>query len=141
ISQGSIYQYVMGFQGAARDPLQHSLPFIFSDPQIVKDVLQYALKEVRQDGSVPYGIVGHGMPMPTTSDNSSDMPMWLLWAASDYVLATRDTGFIDSQIVPVCGSQSREPVRGILSRCYRHLTADVKTGQHVLMRMLQDDWN
>src|SRR6185437_3635744 len=77
ISQASVYQYVMGFQGAARDPLQHSLPFIFSDHQIVKEVLQYTLKEVRADGSIPYGIVGHGMPMPTTSDNSSDMPLWL----------------------------------------------------------------
>src|SRR6266567_3520487 len=141
LSQASIYQYVMGFQGAARDPLQHVLPFLFSDPEIVKEVLRYSLKEVRPDGSIPYGIVGHGMPMPTTSDNSSDMPLWLLWAASEYVLATRDTGFLDSEIVPVYGSQSREPVRGILSRCYRHLTDDVKTGQHGLMRMLQDDWN
>src|SRR5437667_536175 len=141
LSQASIYQYVMGFQGAARDPLQHALPFLFSDPDIVKEVLRYTLKEVRPDGSIPYGMVGHGMPMPTTSDNSSDMPMWLLWAASEYVLATRDAGFLDSEIVPVYGSQSREPVRGLLSRCYRHLTDDVKTGQHGLMRMLQDDWN
>jgi hypothetical protein len=36
LSQGGIYQYSMGFQGAARDPLQHALPFLFSDPEIVK---------------------------------------------------------------------------------------------------------
>src|SRR6266536_4360760 len=75
LSQASIYQYVSGFQGAARYPLQHSLPFLFSDPDIVKEILRYTLKEVRPDGSIPYGIVGHGMPMPTTSDNSSDMPL------------------------------------------------------------------
>jgi len=141
ISQAGIYRYVMGFQGAARDPLQHALPFMFSDPDLVKEVLRYTLKEVRSDGSIPYGIVGHGMPMPTTSDNSSDMPLWLLWAVSEYVLATRDTGFLDSEIVPVFGSQSRTPVRELLSRCYRHLNQDVGTGQHGLMRMLQDDWN
>jgi hypothetical protein len=141
LSQASIYQYVMGFQGAGRDPLQHALPFLFSDPDIVKEVLRYTLKEVRPDGSIPYGIVGHGMPMPTTSDNSSDMPLWLLWVASEYILATRDTRFLDSEIVPVYGSQTREPVRGLLSRCYRHLIRDVATGQHGLMRMLQDDWN
>src|SRR5262249_9010253 len=28
LSQASIYQYVMGFQGAARDPLQHALPLL-----------------------------------------------------------------------------------------------------------------
>ena len=35
ISQGHVYQYIMGFQGAARDPLQHTLPFIFSNPEMV----------------------------------------------------------------------------------------------------------
>ena len=37
----------MGFQGAARDPLQHALPFLFSDPDLVKEVLRYTLREVR----------------------------------------------------------------------------------------------
>lgn len=142
ISQAAIYQYVMGFQGAARDPLQHSLAFIFSDPQIVKEVLQYTLKEVRADGSIPYGIVGHGMPMPTTSDNSSDMPLWLLWVASEYVLATRDIAFLDAKVVPIYGVRAEgETVRNLLTRCYHHLIDDVRTGQHGLMRMLQDDWN
>ena len=141
LSQASIYQYVMGFQGAARDPLQHVLPFLFSDPEMVKEVLRYTLKEVRPDGSIPYGIVGHGMPMPTTSDNSSDMPMWLLWVVSEYVLATRDAGFLDSEIVPVYGQQERATVRVLLARCYKHLIEDVKTGEHGLMRMLHDDWN
>ena len=54
----------MGFQGAARDPLQHALPFLFSDPHIVKEILRYTLKEVRPDGSIPYGIVGHGIIVP-----------------------------------------------------------------------------
>src|SRR5262249_464941 len=129
------------FQGAARDPLQHALPFLFSDSDLVKEVLRYTLKEVRQDGSIPYGIVGHGMPMPTTSDNSSDIPLWLLWAVSKYVLATRAPHFRDSEIVPVYGSQGRESVRALLARCYRHLNEDVGKGDHALMRMLQDDWN
>src|SRR5229473_2795495 len=141
LSQASIYQYVMGFQGAARDPLQHVLPFLFSDPEIVKEVLRYTLKEVRPDGSIPYGIVGHGMPMPTTSDNSSDMPLWLLWTVSEYVLATRDVRFLDSDVLPVYGQQERASVRALLARCYKHLIDDVKTGEHGLMRMLHDDWN
>jgi hypothetical protein len=132
----------MGFQGAARDPLQHALPFLFSDPELVKEVLRYTLKEVRPDGSIPYGIVGHGMPMPTTSDNSSDMPMWLIWAVSEYVLAIRDVGFLDSDVVTLYGeSAGRDSVRNLLARCYRRLTDTVKTGEHGLMRMLQDDWN
>jgi hypothetical protein len=142
ISQASIYQYVMGFQGAARDPLQHVLPFIFSDPELVKEVLRYTLKEIRPDGSIPYGIVGHGMPMPTVSDNTSDMPMWLIWAVSEFVLATRDVRFLDSDVLTLYGANAgRDSVRNLLARCYKHLNDDVKTGQHGLMRMLQDDWN
>ncbi len=150
ISQASIYQYVMGFQGAARDPLQHVLPFLFTEPRLVKEVLRYTLKQVRPDGSIPYGIVGHGMPMPTVSDNSSDMPMWLLWAVSEYILATRDVPFLDSEVVTAYGGAAkaahweganRVTVRALLTRCFNHLLADVKTGEHGLMRMLQDDWN
>ncbi|MDF1538978.1 MAG: hypothetical protein P1Q69_08745, partial [Candidatus Thorarchaeota archaeon] len=32
LSQGHVYQYIIGFQGAARDPLQHALPFMYSEP-------------------------------------------------------------------------------------------------------------
>ncbi len=144
VNQAGIYLYVTGFQGAARDPLQHALPFIFSDPSLMKEVLRYTLKEVRKDGSIPYGIVGHGQIMPAASDNSSDIPMWLLWAASEYVLATRDVAFLDEQLptFPLYGpSTGKETVRALLARCYRHLVEDVGTGEHGLMRMLEDDWN
>lgn len=142
VSQAGMYQYVMGFQGAARDPLQHVLPLLFTDPELVKEVLRYTFKQVRPDGSIPYGIVGHGMPMPTTLDRSSDIPLWLLWVASEYILATRDQRFLDSDVVTLFGGgPGRDSVRGLLSRCYRHLVDEVKTGEHGLMRMLHDDWN
>ena len=65
LSQGHVYQYIMGFQGAARDPLQHTMPFIFSNAEIVREILRYTLKEIQPDGSIPYGIVGSGVPMPS----------------------------------------------------------------------------
>ena len=144
VNQAGIYLYVMGFQGAARDPLQHALPFLFTEPRLIKEVLRYTLKEVRKDGSIPYGIVGHGQIMPAASDNSSDIPMWLLWAASEYVLATRDVVFLDEQIAtfPLYGpAATQESVRNLLARCFRHLVEDVGTGEHGSMKMLEDDWN
>ena len=144
LSQGAIYQYFMGFQGAARDPLQHALPFVFSDPPIVKEILRYTLKEVRPDGSIPYGIVGFGMVMPTHSDNSSDIPLWLLWAVSEYVLATRDMAFLDEVVKtwPFRGPKAGKATVGeLLDRCYHHLEEHVRTGEHGVMRMLNDDWN
>jgi Glycosyl hydrolase 36 superfamily, catalytic domain len=143
LNQNGFYQYVMGFQGAARDPLQHCLPFLFSDPQIVRSVLRYTLKEVRDNGSIPYGIVGHGVIAPMQDDRASDLPLWLLWTASEYVLATRDEEFLEEQI-PARFSATpgrTDSVRGLLERCYRHEIRDVGVGQHGVMRMLSDDWN
>ncbi len=67
ISQGHVYQYVIGFQGAARDPLQHTLPFIFSKPETARAVIRYTLKEIQADGSIPYGIVEAGCQCPPFS--------------------------------------------------------------------------
>ena len=143
LNQNGYYQYTMGFQGAARDPLQHSMPFLFSDPEIVKSVMRYTLKEVRDDGSLPYGIVGHGVVAPMASDNASDLPMWLLWTASEYVLATRDVGFLEERIPTLFSATPgrAETVRNLLERCYRHQVNDVGVGEHGVMRMRVDDWN
>ncbi len=143
LNQNGFYQYTMGFQGAARDPLQHSLPFLFSDPEIVRSVMRYTLKEVRDDGSLPYAIVGHGVVAPMASDNASDLPLWLLWAVSEYILATRDVDFLDQRIpARLSASADRtDTVRNLLERCYRHQVNDVGVGQHGIMRMKVDDWN
>jgi hypothetical protein len=143
LSQGHVYQYVIGFQGAARDPLQHAMPFIFSRPQIVKEVLRYTLKEVLPDGEIPYGVTGQGMRMAVPF-RPSDQEMWLLWLASEYVLATRDSAFLDERIptFPLYGPKAgRASVRELLARCYRHLTQITGAGKHGLMRLSNGDWN
>lgn len=143
LNQNGYYQYVMGFQGAARDPLQHSLPFLFSDPEIVRSVLRYTLKEVRDDGSVPYGIVGHGVIAPVVTDNASELPLWLIWTACEYVMATRDTAFLDESIPARFSAQAgrTDTVRNLLARCYHHQIDQVGVGKHGIVRMLNDDWN
>jgi hypothetical protein len=143
LSQGHVYQYIIGFQGAARDPLQHTLPFIFSKPEIARAVIRYTLKEIQADGSIPYGIVGSGVPMPAIF-HPSDQEMWLLWTASEYVLATRDKGFLDEKI-PVyprqVASATDPTVRDLLQRSYIHLTQNIGVGKHGLMRLSNGDWN
>ena len=143
LSQGHVYQYLIGFQGAARDPLQHALPFTFTDPQVVKEVLRYTLKEVLPDGEIPYGVTGHGMRMAVPF-RPSDMELWLLWLASEYVLATRDVAFLDEEIptFPLYGPKAgREKVRNLLARCYHHLAQVTGKGQHGLLRLSNGDWN
>ena len=143
VSQASIYQYVMGFQGAARDPLQHTLPFIFSDPAVVKGIIRYTLKEIQPDGSIPYAIVGAGVPMPGPF-HPSDQEMWLLWALSEYVLATRDKAFLDEKVplYPRHEVAAGDPTIGELAmRSFRHLVDVIGVGEHGLARVLKGDWN
>jgi Glycosyl hydrolase 36 superfamily, catalytic domain len=142
-SQGHVYQYIIGFQGAARDPLQHVMPFVFSDPKVVREVIRYTLKEIQADGSLPYSIVGSGVPMPVIF-RPSDLEMWLLWTASEYLLATRDTTFLEEKI-PLYPRQEAGPadptVRELIRRSYVHLVEGIGVGQHGLMRLSNGDWN
>jgi hypothetical protein len=143
LSQGHVYQYIIGFQGAARDPLQHALPFIYSRPKIVKEVLRYTLKEVLPDGEIPYGVTGSGMRMAVPF-RPSDQELWLLWLASEYILATRDSAFLDETLptFPLYGPKAgRETVRNLLARCFHHLTQVTGTGCHGLLRISNGDWN
>lgn len=143
LSQGAGYQYLAGLQGAARDPLQHVLPFVFTNPHIVREVLRYTLKEIQPDGSIPYGIVGHGVPMPCVY-HPSDLQLWVLWVASEYVLATRDQDFLHEQI-PLYPRQKATPddptVLDLLARSFTHLTSEIGVGKHGLQRILNGDWN
>jgi hypothetical protein len=143
LSQGCVYQYVLGFQGAARDPLQHVLPFLFSDPDLVRQVIRYTLKETQPDGSLPYALVGAGVPMPSEF-LPSDQEMWLLWVLSEYVLATRDKAFLNEKIplYPRHEARADDPTVGELAmRSFRHLVNVIGVGEHGLARILMGDWN
>jgi cellobiose phosphorylase len=143
LSQGQGYQYLAGLQGAARDPLQHALPFVFTDPQIVREILRYTLKETQPDGSLPYGIVGNGVPMPCRY-RPSDQDLWLIWLASEYVLATRDKQFLEERVPVYPDNQSHGTdltVAEHLERAYAYITTSVGVGKHGLMRLFNGDWN
>ncbi len=143
LSQGGVYQYLGGIQGAVRDMLQHALPFVLSEPRILREALRYAMKEMLPDGSLPFAITGHGVIWPTTL-RSSDLGLWLLWAAAEYVLVTRHREFLDERVAPYpMDGIVREPesVRCLLERCRRHVLEVIGTGPHGLMRITAGDWN
>lgn len=143
LSQGAGYQYLAGLQGAARDPLQHVLPFVYTDPELVRQVLRFTLKEVAADGSIPYGIVGSGVPMPCRY-RPSDGQLWVLWVAAEYVLATRDADFLKQRIAPAPRQEANagDPtVLELLERCRKFLVVTQGNGKHGLMRMSNGDWN
>ncbi len=143
LSQGHVYQYIVGFQGAARDPLQHALPFIYSDPYIVKDIIRYTLKTVKKNGEIPWGITGSGQILPVPI-KPSDQGLWLLWLISEYILGTRDVEILDEELAryPCYGSRAEVvSVREIINRCYKHITKKIGVGIHGLQRLSNGDWN
>jgi hypothetical protein len=96
VSQGGYYQYSSGIQAAYRDPLQHILPLIYSAPGIAREAIRYSAGEQRDGpGFLPYA-VGE-MCKPVDLGTSADLDLWLLLAASEYGLATRDFSFFDER--------------------------------------------
>lgn len=97
ISQGGYYQYDIGFQGAFRDPLQHMLPMVYSDPSLARDVLLYSAQEQpRGDGQIPYAM--SELCQKFKFGNADDLDLWLLLAAAEYGLGTRDLRLFEQPV-------------------------------------------
>jgi hypothetical protein len=97
ISQGGYYQYDLDFQGAYRDPLQHVLPMIYSDPFLAREVIEYSAQEQPVDGGlIPYARIANCTRFDLGTSN--DLDLWLLLTAAEYGLASRDTRFFDRSV-------------------------------------------
>ena len=97
LSQGGYYQYWFAFQGAYRDPLQHMLPMIWADPWLARQVIEYSAHEQPAvGGAVPYALISGCRRYDLGT--SDDLDLWLLWGAAEYVMATKDYGFLNTQI-------------------------------------------
>jgi hypothetical protein len=97
LSQGGYYQYEAGIQAAYRDPLQHILPLIHAYPQLARETIRYSAREQSSRlGFLPYSLTE--MCKPARHGTSADLDLWLLLAAAEYGLATRDLSFFDERI-------------------------------------------
>lgn len=129
LPQGSAYAYVHGLQGAPRDYAIASIPLAFVDPAGARELLRLALRLVRQDGSLHYAHTGAGVPTSAGIHAApSDLPLFLLWAVTDYVWMARDRGLL-------------EEARPALLRAWRYLREGVGLGAHGLLRAGSGDWN
>lgn len=140
LNQAGGYQYVMGFQGCPRDPLQHLLPFIFTNQKIAKEVLRFSLKLILPGGRIPMAISGHGCIFEE-GFLPSDQELWYLWVVSEYILATRDYQFLNEFIQRPDNNYKNEKIIDILIELYNHLIYNIGFGKHGLVRMLRGDWS
>jgi hypothetical protein len=97
ITQGGYYQYSLGHNLGYRSWLHYLLPITYTEPELAREILRYAIKlqpEISNEN--PYGIG----PLCTRFDlgTSSDLDFWLLLAAGEYGLGSRDTDFFDEPL-------------------------------------------
>jgi hypothetical protein len=100
ITQGGYYQYDTGENLGYRSWLHYLLPITYSAPPLAREILRYSIKwqppGQPADQQEPYGTG----PLCTRFDlgTSNDLDFWLLLAAAEYGLGTRDTKFFDEQL-------------------------------------------
>jgi hypothetical protein len=97
LSQGGYYQYGFGWNAAYRDPLQLLLPMIYEDPELAREVIIFSAEEQTEGADViPYGQLSDCAPLELGTSDDTDL--WLLLAAEEYGLATRDESFFNTQV-------------------------------------------
>ncbi|GAA3222237.1 GH36-type glycosyl hydrolase domain-containing protein [Nonomuraea helvata] len=141
LDQGSCYSFRHGFNGAARDPLQHALPLVHIEPDLALSVLRNTCAWGGPDGDLPYAL-GPGKQPWTDLFRPSDQNLWALWLAAEYLSATGDEAAFRAKVPyhPIHGAPE-VPLQENLRRQFRFLTDTVGRGEHGHLRILNADWN
>jgi hypothetical protein len=135
LDQGSAYSFRHGFNGAARDPLQHALPLVYTEPDLALSVLRNTCAWATPDGDLPYALDGHKRPW-TGPFRPSDQNLWALWLAAEYAAATGDLAAF-AEPLPGTDVSLGENLR----RQFRFFVDVVGVGEHGHVRILNADWN
>jgi hypothetical protein len=125
ITQGGYYQYLTGLNLGTRSWPHYLLPMVYAAPDLAREILRYtAGVQPEKGGQMPYGTG----PLCTRFDlgTSSDLDFWLLLAAVEYGLGTRDTAFF-SQPVHFLDSTDTGSMWDHVKLAYRHQESLVGT--------------
>jgi hypothetical protein len=141
LDQRSAYAFVMGFNGAARDPLQHAVPLVYSEPDLALSVLRNVAAWGSPDGDLPYALDGNKQPI-TGVFRPSDTALWSLWLAAEYAAATGHLSAFDAE-VGYHPSHDAPPasLAEQLANQFRFFVDRVGRGARGHVRILNADWN
>jgi hypothetical protein len=141
LNQSSAYLDPMGFNGAARDPLQHALPLVYIQPDMALSVLRNTSAWSTPNGELPYTIDGAKQPTPLNF-RPSDQSLWALLLAAEYCAVTGDVDAFEGALAyhPVYDAGA-VTLQENLRRQFRYFVDGVGTGDHGHVRMLNADWN
>jgi hypothetical protein len=140
LSQGGYYQYFFGENEAARDPLQHALGMLFSDPALAREVISYSAEEQPvAGGAIPYGMLS--LCRRFDLGTADDLDQWLLWASAEYALSTRDFAFLSQQL-PYFQGVGSGTVLDHLKLAFHHQEEVIGRGAHgEYVTGATGDWN
>ncbi|USX54541.1 GH36-type glycosyl hydrolase domain-containing protein [Lentzea sp. HUAS12] len=141
LNQGSAYSFRHGFNGAARDPLQHALPLVHLEPDLALSVLRNTCAWGSPDGDLPYALDGRKQPW-TQLFRPSDQNLWALWLAAEYAAETGDlAAFHEPVPYHPCHGAEAVPLGENLRRQFRFFADEVGVGEHGHVRILNADWS
>jgi len=141
LNQGSTYLWKLGENAAARDPIQHALPLIYTHPQLALSVLRNTFAWASPEGELPYLLTG-AKGRWNKNREPSDQNLWSLLFAAEYLAATGDFESLDT-VSPFHPEYRAAPVtlREHLRLQHRYFIDQVGLGEHGHVRMLNADWN
>lgn len=137
ITQGGYYMYDWGSMAAYRDPLQHLLPMIYADPALARDALLFSAQGQPREGVIPWSMGELCEPANTVSQ-SNDPDLWLLLAAAEYGLATRDRSVFSEQVVYQGGGEAS--LWAHLKQAFRHQES-LRTARGTYLSLENGDWS
>jgi hypothetical protein len=142
VPQGSAYGFVQGLHGAPRDYAISAVALALVDPAAAKAAIRLMLRMTTPDGSMHYAHTGAGRCTSAGIHKfPSDLPLFLLWAVSEYVWASGDAEFLE-EIVPFwCRDQRASTVAERVVLAARWLSESLGTGEHGLLRVGSGDWS
>ncbi len=120
ITQGGYYQYSSGLNLGSRSWLHYLLPIVYTDPGLAREILRYtvSLQSPTAANDIPYGTAPMCKPFNALG-TSDDLDFWLLLAAAEYGLGSRDLGFF-SERLPYYGTHDRVSIWQHLKVAFRH---------------------
>jgi hypothetical protein len=143
LPQGGAYNYLMGLQGAPRDFMLFTIPMIYLEPRLAREMLEYTMRLMTPEGRFPYMTAGFGLTSDAIAHkNPSDLSLFFLWALSEYLLATRDPEFLNKTI-PFYPKSGRiaSTVYERMKLAVDFLLGTIGFGKHGLIKAGDGDWN
>lgn len=140
VSQGGSYLFMHGYDGAPRDYCIFSIALNYIDPYLSKEILKFVMRMTYENGEIPYANYGDVFPVKIDLVRPSDLDIFFLWAISEYILSTRDFGFLNER-VKFYDSEKDATVLEHIKVSFSHLFDVVGLGENGLIKFRTGDWS